>query len=170
MRRIAYLVITIIFVLSCVTFAQQTKYVKPESENIRTQPNGDKLGVLLKNVPVKLIEEKGSWSKVQIEAWIYTPSLQNNISSYSNHRIIVNVKQISGKSEAEVSVLLGYPKSSEVTKYGKKCYYNMGLTEIVFINGKADWITTNNMSNSSFGKSSLSKLGLPVKSPSAFLA
>ena len=52
-----------------------------------------------------------------------------------------------------------------MTKYGPKCYYAKGITEIVFINGKADWITVNGMSHASFDKRSLALLGFSVHTP-----
>ncbi len=54
---------------------------------------------------------------------------------------IVDVLKIAGKSESEVTSYLGAPKSCGKSKYGNKCQYTKGETEVVFINGKADWIT-----------------------------
>lgn len=55
--------------------------------------------------------------------------------------VIVDLGAIAGKSEAEVAKVLGTPSESDVTKYGPKRFYREGAVEIVFIDGKADWIT-----------------------------
>ena len=73
---------------------------------------------------------------------------------------IVNVLKLAGKSQAEVAAYIGKETSCEITKYGEKCYYKTGEMEIIFINGKADWITVESMDNEPFSKSALSALGL----------
>lgn len=79
---------------------------------------------------------------------------------------IVNVTKIAGKSQKEVAAYLGKEMSCGKSKYGKKCQYKKGETEIVFIKGKADWITVEGINNVPFSKSALSALGLKEKRPS----
>lgn len=79
---------------------------------------------------------------------------------------IIDVTKIAGKTEAEVSSYLGQPISCGKSKYGKKCQYEKGETEIVFIKGKADWITVEGIDHIPFSKSALIAIGLKEASPS----
>jgi len=78
----------------------------------------------------------------------------------------IDIPKIAGKSQSVVEKLLGKPTYCEKSKYGVKCYYSQGDTEIIFIKGKADWITVNEMGDAKYNKKSLALLGLPVKNPS----
>jgi len=80
--------------------------------------------------------------------------------------VIVDVTKIAGKSQKDVTAYLGKEISCSKSKYGKKCQFKKGETEIVFIKGKADWITVEGIDNVPFSKSALSALGLREKRPS----
>ncbi len=86
--------------------------------------------------------------------------------STAHAEILVDITKIAGKSENEVSAYLGQPSSCGSSKYGKKCQYQKGETEIVFINGKADWITVEGIDHIPFSKSALNAIGLNEASPS----
>jgi len=73
---------------------------------------------------------------------------------------IIDVIKIAGKGEKDVAAYLGKPSSCGSSKYGKKCQYKKGETEIVFINGKADWITIWAMGHIPFSREALGVLGL----------
>lgn len=45
------------------------------------------------------------------------------------------------------------------------CNYDEGESEIVFINGTADWITINNMGSAPYSAGALEYLGISKKSP-----
>ncbi len=79
---------------------------------------------------------------------------------------IVDVLKIAGKSESEVESYLGAPESCGESKYGNKCQYTKGETEIVFIKGKADWITIEGIDSVPFSKTALTVLGLKEATPS----
>lgn len=79
--------------------------------------------------------------------------------------VIVNVPKIAGKSKAEVEKEIGGPNSCVPTKYGEQCFYEKADTEIMFIDGKSDWITINKMNGLPYSKESLAALGLPVAEP-----
>ncbi len=79
---------------------------------------------------------------------------------------IVDVLKIAGKSENEVSNYLGSASSCGKSKYGNKCQYAKGETEVVFINGKADWITVDGIDSIPFTKSVLAAIGLNEVNPS----
>jgi hypothetical protein len=61
---------------------------------------------------------------------------------------IVEIKRIAGKPEAEVSKALGPSAKCETIKQGKRCAYRDGQVEVVFIGGKADWMTINGVRRS----------------------
>lgn len=82
------------------------------------------------------------------------------VVSTAHAEAIVNVLKIAEKTESDVSAYLGKPSSCGKSKYGKKCQYQKGETEIVFINGKADWITIEGIDQVPFSKSALSAIGL----------
>lgn len=65
------------------------------------------------------------------------------------------------KSPDEVHAALGKPDSPcEKGKYGLKCVYQRGQVEIVFIKGRADWITYHNPPNVGFYPAALLHLGV----------
>src|SRR3546814_14841738 len=73
---------------------------------------------------------------------------------------IVDVPEIAGKAQTEVAALLGEPTSCETVKQGKKCFFKPGETEIVFISGKADWITVEALDRAPYSEEALPLLGL----------
>jgi hypothetical protein len=79
---------------------------------------------------------------------------------------VVDVTKIAGKGEKDVASYLGNPSSCSNSKYGKKCKYAKGETEIVFIHKKADWITIEGIDHVPFSKASLEALGLKEARPS----
>jgi hypothetical protein len=80
---------------------------------------------------------------------------------------IVDVPKIAGKTEKEVATVLGEPTACETVKQGKKCLFKPGETEIVFISGKADWITVEALDAAPYSDDALSLLGLE-KAAAAF--
>src|SRR5690606_29103293 len=79
---------------------------------------------------------------------------------------IVNVPEIAGKSEAQIAAILGEPISCEDTNYDKKCFYQQGHTEIVFISEKADWITISALDSVPYSGKALPFLGIDESSAS----
>lgn len=79
---------------------------------------------------------------------------------------VLDISKIAGKNEKEVSNYLGNPISCSSSKYGKKCQYKKGETEIIFINKKADWITVEAIDNIPFNENAISALGLKTGKPS----
>jgi len=78
---------------------------------------------------------------------------------------IVEIKTIVGKPEGEISKMLGAPAKCEKIKQGKRCAYRNSQIEIVFIGGKADWITINGLSETKFSPSALAAIGLEEREP-----
>lgn len=50
-------------------------YVKVPEENLRSAPNGKKIGALIEGAETTILVEKDSWAKVQVTGWIWKPSL-----------------------------------------------------------------------------------------------
>ena len=79
----------------------------------------------------------------------------------------VDIPMIAGKTQAEVAAVLGQPSTCENVEQGKKCSYQPGKTDIVFIAGKADWITVNALDDVPYSKNALPFLGLKASTPSS---
>ena len=79
---------------------------------------------------------------------------------------VIDVPAIAGKSKSAVAGLIGNPSACSQTKYGEKCSYSKGETEIVFIKGRADWITVEAMDSVPFNQSALISIGLRNTKPS----
>ena len=97
---------------------------------------------------------------------IFTTAILVISASMVRAEAIIDVTKIAGKTESEVSAHIGQPSSCGNSKHGKKCQYEKGETEIVFINGKADWITVEGFDQTPFSKLALSALGLKDARPS----
>jgi hypothetical protein len=84
--------------------------------------------------------------------------------------VVVDIRGIAGKSQAEVARVLGEPTASETTRHGgrnlPKMKYRGGDIEIVFVDGKADWITVFGKGRLPFDTQVLGALGLPSTRPS----
>lgn len=85
-------------------------------------------------------------------------------------KLILDISKIVGKSQDEVKAILGEPTSCENVNPSRvgsspKCTYNGDQIEIVFINGKADWITVNGLSKLDFSPTALEAFGFSPTSP-----
>lgn len=78
---------------------------------------------------------------------------------------IVDVSKIAGKTAVEVTKVLGKPSGQEKTKYGPKILYKGGKIEVVFIGGKADWLTVSGMESVPFTANAIEALGLKAAAP-----
>lgn len=80
--------------------------------------------------------------------------------------VVIDIPALAGKSKVEVAKIIGEPLSCARSKYGEKCQYNKAETEIIFINGKADWITVEGLDDKPFSDSTLQLLGFKSEKPS----
>lgn len=80
--------------------------------------------------------------------------------------IIINIPNLVGKSKPEVSQVIGKPTSCVSSKYGQKCKFAKADTEIVFIKGKADWITVEGIKSLPFTDDAIEHLGFKPHGPS----
>lgn len=79
---------------------------------------------------------------------------------------VIDITQIAGKTKEEVAAVLGSPDSVSKVKGGEQVHYAKGDTEIVFVSGKADWITISALRDVPFGPKALESLGLKEAPPS----
>jgi len=92
----------------------------------------------------------------------------------SKKQIVINIKNIAGKSKLDVDKILGRPDNVEPFKESstpckntpcEKAYYQKDKFEIIFIDGKADWITVNDLSQYDFDEENIELLGLSIATP-----
>ncbi len=55
--------------------ARRLEVEKPV-ENIRSSPNGEQIGTLVKGIEVEELEREGKWVRINVEGWIWGPSLR----------------------------------------------------------------------------------------------
>jgi hypothetical protein len=77
----------------------------------------------------------------------------------------MDVMQVVGKSEAEVAALLGQPASCEDIHRARLCKYLPDHDEVMFVAGKADMITVQQMGAVRFNAEALYALGLGPAKP-----
>lgn len=58
-----------------VCYAQDLE-LKVPVENLRKEPNGEKIGTLSKGAEFFKIDEQGEWIKVRLEGWVWGPSIK----------------------------------------------------------------------------------------------
>jgi hypothetical protein len=94
----------------------------------------------------------------------------------SKQENIIDFRTIVGKTEIEIEKILGKAESSEkVSPSGTPCknspcekkFYKKNKFEIVYINGKSDWITINDVSTFTFNAENIILLGLSSTTPSS---
>lgn len=87
------------------------------------------------------------------------------LSSIAAAEPVLEIEKIAGKNPIEVANALGKPSSHEKTKHGPKMSYKEGKIEVVFIGGKADWITVSNLSGILFNANAIEAIGLKPSAP-----
>ena len=68
---------------------------------------------------------------------------QNPITKQPASGVLFDIPKLAGKTEAEVEALLGEPVFCAKSESDLNCSFQEDEIEIVFIDGKADWITVN---------------------------
>jgi hypothetical protein len=51
-----------------------TRSVRAIRENLRLSPNGTKIGELLQEAELEVLEDRGAWLRVRVEGWIWKES------------------------------------------------------------------------------------------------
>ncbi len=80
--------------------------------------------------------------------------------------VLVDVRALAGQSKDDVASIMGTPLQCSKSKYGEKCAYELVETEIVFIDGKADWITVEGIDDAPYSNDTIELLGLESTAPS----
>ncbi len=78
---------------------------------------------------------------------------------------ILKITDVVGKTADELRAVLGPPENCETSLYSSRCTYAPGQTEVVFIDGKADWITINALGETVFDAAALARIGLSETKP-----
>lgn len=81
------------------------------------------------------------------------------------HEPLVDVLKLAGRSKQEMADYLGSHGRCKFNRWGEICRYRKKNIEIVYINGKADWITVEGLKGIPFGAEALKSLGLSVEEP-----
>ena len=79
--RLTAIIGILVLAASALIASEGTYFVKVERENLRSTPNGDRIGQVLQRAKVKVVEEKGDWFKVTVTAWIPKASLTADLST-----------------------------------------------------------------------------------------
>lgn len=69
---------------------------------------------------------------------------------------------IAGGSRDAVRDLLGEPQRCEFAQHSERCHYPVAGVQIVFIDGKADWIGVRLDTDEPFAPQTLRRYGLPI--------
>ena len=78
----------------------------------------------------------------------------------------VSLSAIAGKTRDEVREVLGEPQRCERAQYSERCQYGAARTQIVYIDGKADWLAIAfSDSEAPLAPQTLAAFGLPVREP-----
>ncbi len=80
--------------------------------------------------------------------------------------VLLDVLELAGQSKDDVATMIGTPLQCGSSKYGEKCAYEIAETVIVFIDGKADWITIEGIDAAPFSDDTIELLGFESAAPS----
>lgn len=93
------------------------------------------------------------------------PELPSADAASAKTERFMNISAVAGKDTGAVSKVLGTPTGTEKSKYGQRAYYKLKdgtEVEIVYISGKADWITIHPGSPVPFGPACGQAIGITV--------
>lgn len=80
---------------------------------------------------------------------------------------LFRIAEVAGKTEAEIAAVLGPPWNCESSHYSRRCSYAPGSTEIVYIDGRADWLTVTALGESPLDDQLLMRVGLKAAKPAS---
>lgn len=100
------------------------------------------------------------------------PSETNQVKKNEKESVILDLNQITNKTEKEVEIILGKAGKTEIVKgypcknvNCKRAFYSAEKIEIIFKEGRADRITINETSNLTDNGNALETLGLKNQKP-----
>ncbi|KAF2338546.1 hypothetical protein [Flavobacterium tistrianum] len=105
---------------------------------------------------------------------LFSCNSKNDNQVKNKKEVIIDIKKIVGKNREEIDKILG--KSDKVEPFSEsstpcknipceKAFYQKDKFEIIFIDGKSDWITINDLSQYDFSEDNIEILGLPYSVP-----
>lgn len=104
--------------------ATYTRYVKANGGlNIRSTPNGKKVGALPNGRQVTVYETSGNWSRIDVAQWVYSAYLVASNSSNVSYMPAQVKRYSTGRYKVTASIL--NVRSGPSTKYYIKKYYQL---------------------------------------------
>lgn len=101
-----------------------TRYVKANGGlNIRSTPNGQKIGAIVSGRQVTVYETSGNWSRIGIGQWVCSTYLVTSISNNTSYTPSQVKKYSTGRYRVTASVL--NVRAGPSTKYYAKKYYQL---------------------------------------------
>ncbi|MBZ0266430.1 hypothetical protein K8I28_17365 [bacterium] len=105
---------------------QETVSVQVERENLRQNPNGDKVGEVELGQTFVMVQRRGNWTQIQHpthgEVWIWSPSLGNERVNPMSPSLILGKAKEYRNIDSVVSVL-GHPTNVEEMAPGLYIYH-----------------------------------------------
>ncbi len=116
-----FLLITLLaFVSSQAVFAQGSDYyVKVKTENLRSAPNGDKMGELMSGTKLQVLEKNGNWLKVQLTGWMWDKSLTTDPTSVLGFKMRASHILFENEQTAN-QILLQLKQGADFTKMAQE--------------------------------------------------
>ncbi len=103
-----WLIVVFLFQIFMInSYAQQSQtqhFVKVKSENLRLAPKGDIIAIVIGGTKINVLEEDGQWVKVQMEGYIWKPSITTDLSAIEGFKI--HAFHILLKTQAEAQSVL----------------------------------------------------------------
>lgn len=155
--HIGLIILTLLSFTSCVQNKEKITEINKESlwtESLKQEfiKENSPTTEFEKFALTKLIAENEFEKNInQIDSIFKSPNFESFKQEISRKYTVV-IDSLVGKTEKEIELLIGQPnKKEQVSPSGTPCpcnkyTYIYDLIEIVFINGKSDWITVNNES------------------------
>lgn len=99
-----------------------TRYVKANGGlNVRSSPNGNRIGAIRNGEQITVYETSGNWSRIGNGRWVSSDYLISSSSSYTDY--VQGNKYSAGRYRVTASVL--NVRNGPSTKYGSKMYYQL---------------------------------------------
>jgi len=83
----------------------------------------------------------------------------------SSRAPLFRIADVAGRDETGVAAVLGPPWQCASSRYSRRCSYAPGATEIVYIDGKADWLTVTALGDAPLDEQLLMRIGLQPTPP-----
>ncbi len=101
-----WVIVTLIVagIVSMAGAQESQQYVRVKSENFRSSPGGKIMGRLNGGTKLKVVSEEGQWVKVQVEGYVWKPSVTSDSSEVEGFQI--RAMHILTKTQAEAQQLL----------------------------------------------------------------